>query len=103
MEEPKNTIPPTEGQNPEGEKTPTEGQNPEGEKTPAPAAATLTPELVQQMIDASLGAFSDAMQILKAAADDGDKIPDEEGDEGDDPDKEKSKEPEQDKEVKNDW
>ena len=103
MEEPKNTIPPTEGQNPEGE-APAEGQKPEAEaEAPAPAAATLTPELVQQMIDASLGAFSDAMQILKAAADDGDKIPDEEGDEGDNPDKEKSKEPEQDKEVKNDW
>lgn len=58
--------------------TPGEPTPPAGEPTPeppAPAAATLTPELVQQMIDASLGAFNDAMQILKAGAEDGGKIP----------------------------
>lgn len=57
-----------------GEPTPPAGE-PTPPEPPAPAAATLTPELVQQMIDASLGAFNDAMQILKAGAEDGDKIP----------------------------
>lgn len=83
-----------------GEPTPPAGE-PTPPEPPAPAAATLTPELVQQMIDASLGAFNDAMQILKAGAEDGDKIPPDEDDakkEEVDPDK---KPPENDEEIKN--